>query len=73
MKVTTAAGEVEYVNEPAYTFGSADNTRSYHYATNLDPDSRPSSVHGVLLNGEPLAVFGATGGATAKMEGGRSA
>lgn len=64
MKLSTDAGEVEYVNEPAYTFGSSDNPRTYQFAKNLDAGSRPSSVHGVLLNGEPLAVFGANGGAT---------
>lgn len=64
MKITTHLGEVQIVDEPAYTFGSADNVRSYHFASNLSSESNPVSAHGVLLNDEPLVVIGATGGAT---------
>jgi hypothetical protein len=64
MKLTTSAGELEIVNEPAYTFGSADNVRRYPIAENLNAPAKPCSVHGLFLDGEPLAVFGAVGGAT---------
>jgi hypothetical protein len=64
MSITTQFGEVTIVDEPTYTFGSADNVRTYPHARNLSPRSRPVSIHGVLVNEEPLAVFGATGGAT---------
>ena len=64
MKINTSAGELEIVNEPAYTFGSADNVRNYPIAENLDAPEKPCSVHGLLLDGEPIAVFGAVGGAT---------
>lgn len=58
---------LELVDEPTYTFGSADNTRCYPFARSLDPGSRSSCVHGVLLNGRPLAVFGDAGGCTGSM------
>lgn len=64
MNITTQFGEVKIVDEPAYTFGSADNVRSYPISKNLSTESNPVSVHGVLLNEEPLVVIGATGGAT---------
>ena len=52
------------VNEPAYTFGSPDNLRKYPVELNLDPEYRSSSVHGVLVDGTPLAVVGNAGGAS---------
>jgi hypothetical protein len=64
MKLTTSAGELEIVNEPTYTFGSADNVRRYPIADNLDAPAKPCSAHGLFLDGDPLAVFGAVGGAT---------
>jgi hypothetical protein len=64
MKLDTGHGEVTVVNEPAYTLSSKDNARSYPVEIDLDPDCRHSSVHGVLLNSQPLAVFAANGGAS---------
>jgi len=64
MNIATHLGEVKIVNEPAYTFGSADNVHSYLVAKNLNSASGPVSVHGVFLNEEPLLVVGASGGAT---------
>jgi hypothetical protein len=63
MDLTTDIGEISVVDERAYTFGSADNTRGYPFAHSLGSEE-PVSIHGVLLNGQPLAVFGASGGAT---------
>jgi hypothetical protein len=62
MLIDCPAGHIELVNEPAYTFGSTDNVRRYGFSKHLDNKCGPTSVHGVLLNGEPLAVFGDSGG-----------
>ena len=64
MKINTHVGEVTIINESTYTFGSSDNTRTYPHARNLNSPARPVSVHGVLLDQEPLIVVGAGGGAT---------
>lgn len=64
MILRTPQGDVSIINEPAYTFGSSDNVRSYPFEKNLDSESSPVSVHGVFLNEDPIAVFGATGGAS---------
>jgi hypothetical protein len=55
-------GEVKVVNEPNYTFGSQDNVQRYAQEENLQPVYKPSSTHGVFLNGAPVVVFGAPGG-----------
>ncbi|OQX17128.1 MAG: hypothetical protein BWK76_10575 [Desulfobulbaceae bacterium A2] len=65
MHIDCSAGHIELVNEPAYTFGSTDNVHRYGFSRHLDREFVPSSVHGVFLNGEPLAVFGDSGGGTA--------
>jgi hypothetical protein len=62
MAIDTAFGVLDLVNEPSYSFGSADNVRAYPFAKNLAEQSRPTSIHGVLLDGEPLAIFGGDGG-----------
>jgi hypothetical protein len=62
VRTDTNVGVVELLNERAYTFDSADNARKYHFARNFAEGSRPYSVHGIVLDGEPLAVFGAGGG-----------
>ena len=64
MQVFALSSQVSIVSEPAYGFDSADNVRAYPFALDLDSTARPVSVHGVLVDGEPLAVFGASGGAT---------
>jgi len=64
LNIATPYGEISVINEPAYSFGSADNVRTYPFAKCLMPGARPISVHGLLLNDKPLAAFGATGGAT---------
>lgn len=58
--LATAAGDVEIVDEESYSFGSADNARRYALEVLLEPGTtyRPATAHGVLLNGDPLAVFG---------------
>jgi hypothetical protein len=61
MRIDTDHGELEVVNEPMYTFDSADNVRSYPIAEKLEGDPSGFATHGVLLNGEPLAVFGDSG------------
>lgn len=64
MILRTELGDVSVINEPTYTFGSSDNVRSYPFEKNLDSESSPVSVHSVFLNENPIAVFGATGGAS---------
>jgi outer membrane protein assembly factor BamB len=63
VRIETDAGTIELVDEPGYSFGPAD-TRSYRFAGDFSGASRASSIHGVLLDGEPLAVLGRGGGAT---------
>lgn len=53
---------ITIVDEPCYSFSSADNSRRYGREYLLERQHRTSSVHGVLLNEVPLAVFGAAGG-----------
>jgi hypothetical protein len=53
---------VELCSEPACTFGSADNVRKYCFERNFTDSRRPSSIHGVILDGDPLVIFGASGG-----------
>lgn len=62
MRINCLAGHIELINEPAYTFGSTDNARQYGFSKHLDDEYRLTSVHGVLLNGEPLAILGDSGG-----------
>lgn len=64
MKINCAAGIIELINEPSYSFSSNENSRSYIFAKNLDSEFRTSSAHGILLNEKPLAVFGDGGGAS---------
>ena len=62
MAVDTEFGRLKLVNEPSYSFGSSDNLRAFPLATNVAEQSQPASIHGVLLDGKPLAVFGRDGG-----------
>ena len=55
---------ITVVNEPGYRFSSNDNSRLYPIEIDLDREYRPSSIHGILVDDEPLVVFGASGGAT---------
>ncbi|HEY0683790.1 MAG TPA: hypothetical protein VGD45_15765 [Steroidobacter sp.] len=64
MQLQTDVGLIEVVNGPTYTFGSADNVRSYSVTKNFAGVSRPSSIHGLILDGVPIAVFGQAGGAS---------
>jgi len=57
MRLSSEVGQIEIVNEPTYTFGSADNIRRYPFAVNLSSDGRLAAIHGVLVDGEPVAVF----------------
>jgi hypothetical protein len=55
---------IEIIDETTYTFGSSDNLRRYPFECDLSAGDRPSSVHGVIIDGLPAAVFGACGGTT---------
>lgn len=62
MQFETPAGRITLVYDPVYSFGSADNTRRYPCEQRLDTEYAPSSIHGVLLDEQPLVVFGGAGG-----------
>lgn len=64
MQIQTPAGTLILINEPVYSFGSADNSRQYPIELLLDDEYSPSSVHGILLDGNPLVVLGDAGGCT---------
>jgi hypothetical protein len=59
-------GEVRIVDEPTYTFGSADNTRLY--GQEIDLGRRGISTRGVLVDDAPVLVVGGTGGANSVHE-----
>ncbi|MDQ8181875.1 hypothetical protein [Pelagicoccus sp. SDUM812005] len=63
MKTETSQLDIEFIDEPTYTFGSTDNLRSYPIEW-LDGTGQPVSSHGILIEGKPFAVIGAFGGAT---------
>lgn len=52
------------INEPAYTFGSADNPRRYAREVRLKKDVPLTSVHGLLIQDVPILVAGSPGGAS---------
>jgi hypothetical protein len=68
MRWTTDVCDVELLSEPTYSFGSADNVRSYEREYLLSGEYRPSSTYGVRANqdGKVLstAALGAAGGGT---------
>jgi outer membrane protein assembly factor BamB len=59
---------IELTDDSCYSFGSADNTRTYTHEHLLASEDGPSSKHGLacIREGETLgsAVLGASGGAT---------
>ena len=57
----THEGQVTIFDEPTYSFGSADNLRTYDTEIRLD-NEHLTSVHGVRSDGEWSSVFGASGG-----------
>lgn len=64
MKAPDPASRVQIINEPSYSFGSADNVRRYDTEVDLTDGYRPSSVHGVIVDGRPTLVIGDAGGAS---------
>lgn len=60
--LTCDLDKIEIVDEPTHIFDSVDNARRYKYEIPLAFDQRLTSFHGVLLNDEPIVVFGAGGG-----------
>jgi hypothetical protein len=59
-----AMWQIELIDEPSYLFGSSDNPRQYAFELDLSGEYLPSSIHGVIIDGVPTAVVGASGGAT---------
>jgi hypothetical protein len=68
LSLNTPLGIVSVVDEPAYTSWVSDNnlrtSGTYPFIKNLEPQYQPSSAHGVWVNGVPLALFAAGGGAS---------
>ncbi|WDD91209.1 hypothetical protein Bsp3421_001111 [Burkholderia sp. FERM BP-3421] len=52
------------MNEPAYSFGSADNARTYPIEVRLLA-GHPTSAHAVVLDGRGAMIVGAGGGCSA--------
>ena len=61
----SAFGKLTIVQEYIYRFGDKDNVRQYAQEIEFNQEYRPSSIHGLLLDDEPLIVFSAAGGASA--------
>ena len=56
------ASRVTLIDEPTYSFGSADNIRRYDTEVDLTGGYTPSSIHGVIVDGRPTMVIGDAGG-----------
>jgi hypothetical protein len=55
---------IEVVNESKYSLGSADNIRNYPSEIDLSEDGYHSSKHGLVMDGDPVALCAAAGGGT---------
>ena len=62
MLIDYSPNRIEIIDEPTYTFGSVDNVRAYPIEMKLDHDSRPTSIHGVWVDGEPMVILSDGGG-----------
>ena len=58
------ASRVTLINEPVYSFGSADNVRRYNTEVDLTDGCQPSSIHGLTVDGRPTMVIADSGGAS---------
>ncbi len=56
--------KIEIINELAHTFGSSDNPRQYSHELDLSGGYLPNSVHGVIIDDNPVLIIGASGGVT---------
>lgn len=59
MHFESSFAEIEVINEPTYSFGSMDNPRNYPIEWQAPAEQRATAIHGILVDGEPLVVFGA--------------
>jgi hypothetical protein len=50
------------IDEPGYSFGSSDNVHRYDAEIDLSGGYRPSSIHGVFVDGRSVMVIGDSGG-----------
>jgi hypothetical protein len=64
MHINNHWGVIELINEPTYSFDSTDNIRRYPLVRNLSSESATTSIHGILINGEPLVLLANGGGAS---------
>lgn len=58
------AARVKLVNEPTYSFGSADNPRRYDTEIDLTGGCQASSIHGLIIDDRPTLIIGDSGGAS---------
>lgn len=64
MKLQSDIGDIEIVDELGFSFGSTDTPRSYPFERDLSEEAEPLWIHGVIVDGSPVAVFGSDGGGT---------
>lgn len=62
MNLHTDYGLITVIDEPTYAFNSADNDRAY--ACEISLTDSLTSRHGLVLNGDPIVIVAAQGGAT---------
>jgi outer membrane protein assembly factor BamB len=66
MEIRSHHAVIEIVDESVYSPGSADNPRRYDLEVDLtESGSHHTSRHGVIIDGNPAAIFMAGGGCSA--------
>ncbi len=58
------SSRVALIDEPTYSFGSADNSRCYKTEIDLTGGCQASSIHGLIVDDRPALVIGGSGGAS---------
>jgi len=64
IELVSAFGKVKIQDDLGYTFHSTDNVHQYQHEFALQGHDAPSSIHGVFVDNVPVAIWGASGGAT---------
>ncbi|RJF88207.1 hypothetical protein D3874_15270 [Oleomonas cavernae] len=57
LTLSSPIGDIQIVNEPMHSFGSADNSRAYRREHNLCDGSVRAS-YGIIVDGDPIVVIG---------------
>jgi len=61
ISIPSQFGNIQIFDEPQYSFDSKENTRNYQEEIRLFYMFKPSSIHGVVIEGEPIVIIGAEG------------